>query len=119
MFISERILPWLFTLLFTAIGFVCLLAAGYFAMRTETRESYRGPQPEPPKTATLVKESQPHPTNWAAAEGFAIAGGLCLLAGGLGVRNIEPSRPRARAENDARHPEEWDPYGVIKTGRGG
>jgi hypothetical protein len=35
--------------------------------------------------------SEPHPAGWGAAEGFAVAGGLCFLAAALMWRNREPA----------------------------
>jgi hypothetical protein len=80
--------------LFTAIGILCLLAAGYLSVMTDSKS--RQQPNEPPPTY--------HPASWGAAEGFAIAGGLCLLAAGLVHRNTESSPPRipAGGEQDRR-----------------
>src|SRR5262249_21261906 len=74
---SERIIQWFFL----AAGIFCFAMAGYLSMATEP-----GPHP--------------HPASWGASEGFAVAGGLCVLAVGLVVRNREPALPRAEVERN-------------------
>jgi hypothetical protein len=78
-------MPWFFSI----VGCLCLLFALIFTLYRETHTiTYTDPPPLPPppgvtpKTVTKT-ESFPHPANWGAAEGFAMAGGICLVAAAL------------------------------------
>jgi hypothetical protein len=76
----ERVMPWLFS----AAGFCCLLIALVFSLYRETRTIPSGPPP--PQGVQVIRESFPHPANWGAAEGFAMAGGICFVAAALANR---------------------------------
>ena len=72
----ERDIHWVFIV----TGFGCFLLAAYLALSSHTQL---------PGTNTAAPKIEPHPASWGAAEGFAVAGGLCFLAAGLVVRNNE------------------------------
>ena len=76
---------------FSAIGVCCLLVALYLAVLTRTETVYQGPQPPPPAAVTRI--TREHPANWGAAEGFAMAGGLCFIAAALAMHRPRESNP--------------------------
>ena len=87
---------------FSGVGLVCLAFAVFFALRVET-ETISPPPPPGEIRATdphSRRVSRPHPTNWAAAEGFAIAGGLCFIAAGLVYRPDFSFVPARQPRND-------------------
>ena len=62
-------------------------------------EAYKAsPGGAAPKQAAVVGE--PHPAGWGSAEGFAVAGGLCLLASALSLRGrvAAPAREKSVAD---------------------
>jgi hypothetical protein len=73
--VAERDLHWLFIV----TGFGCFLVAVYLSI---------GPQIDVPAGNTATKV-EPHPASWGAAEGFAVAGGMCFLAAGLVIRSSD------------------------------
>jgi len=78
MTIVERDIHWVFII----TGFGSFALAAYLALSSHT---------ELPGTNTnTAPKIEPHPASWGAAEGFAVAGGLCFLAAGLVVRSGEP-----------------------------
>ena len=85
---SNRNVHWIFL----AAGVACFAMAGYLSMATQIE-----PVAQPNNPAPRV---EPVPASWGASEGFAVAGGLCVLAAGLVVRNREPALSRAEAERD-------------------
>jgi hypothetical protein len=86
--------------LFALTGVVCLVAGGYLAILTRTEvQVYPGTQP--PAPGTVTKSTHAHPANWAAAEGFAMAGGLCLIAAALVAHRPRPTNNPRPAETAA------------------
>jgi len=85
---------------FSGIGIVCLLFGSYLALMTRTEEIHEGAPPPPPQKSTVRKVSRDHSANWGAAEGFAMAGGLCLIAAALAHRADGPNR-RGQGNMDA------------------
>jgi hypothetical protein len=85
---SYKNIHWFF--LTASIG--CFAMAGYLSMATHIE-----PVTQPKEPAPRV---EPHPASWGSSEGFAVAGGLCVLAAGLVVRNREPALLRAEIERD-------------------
>ena len=87
-------------MVFSTMGLVCLLTALFLAVpRTETIV-YPGPQgPVPGSRSTVTKDL---PASWGAAEGFAMAGGLCFIAAALVVMQPKPSTatPPSSTENN-------------------
>ena len=73
---------------FSGVGIVCLLFGAHLGVKTRIEEYRDGP----PKSGTVVKVERDHYANWGAAEGFAMAGGLCLIAAAL-VHRGRPSKP--------------------------
>src|SRR5262245_20359098 len=119
----ESIMQWFFS----GVGIVCLLFGAHLAVKTRIEEFRDGPPPPPPQSATVRKVEREHAANWGAAEGFAMAGGLCLIAAAL-VHRGRPGKPwleSARADSDLRalvqHPlrqeDESDCRLVLKRGR--
>jgi hypothetical protein len=80
--------------LFTLVGMLCLGIAVYFAVMTESKPVEKAGQPS-------ASRQESHPANWGAAEGFAIAGGLCFIAAGL-VHRAEGATLREPKANDER-----------------
>jgi hypothetical protein len=72
-------------LAFVLAGVFCLYVAGHLAVKTRVEVHRHGPEPS---AGTVTTRREPHPANWGAAEGFAIAGGLCFLAAGLVQRSV-------------------------------
>ena len=85
---SDRNIHWFFI----AAGICCFAMAGYLSMATHIEPAAQGKEP--------AAKAEPHPASWGSSEGFAVAGGLCVLAAGLVVRNREPALPRAEIERD-------------------
>src|SRR5262245_4225985 len=75
---------------FSGVGIGCLLFGAHLAVKTRIQE-FRDPPPPPPQSGTVRKVERDHGANWGAAEGFAMAGGLCLIAAAL-VHRDRPSR---------------------------
>ena len=68
---------------YSAVGIVCLGVGGCLAQFTRTEEIREGPPAPPHTTVTVRKVYRDHPANWGAAEGFALAGGLCFIGAAL------------------------------------
>jgi hypothetical protein len=79
--------------LFIGVGFGCFILAAYLSLTTVTENQPERGKPPPAKL-------EPKPASWGAAEGFAVAGGICFLAAGLVVRNREIVLPNVRGEGE-------------------
>jgi hypothetical protein len=90
---------------YSAVGIICLQVGGQLAVKavTEEVEVRQGPPPPPPTTATVRKEVRvrEHPANWGAAEGFAMSGGLCLIAAALAYRGLPTGQLAQGKANEA------------------
>jgi hypothetical protein len=87
---KETIMQWFFSV----TGLVCLLVAAGLSMPRSETIYYPGPQP--PAAGTTTRVAKELVASWAAAEGFAVAGGLCFIAAALVVGMTSPtgaSRP--------------------------
>jgi hypothetical protein len=93
---KEIIMQWFFS----ATGIVFLLFGAFLALCTKTEEIRHGPPSPPPTTVEVRRVSREHPANWAASEGFAMAGGLCLIAAALVHRTEQSSASIVREWRD-------------------
>jgi hypothetical protein len=92
---------------YSAIGIGCLLVGGHLAIRHSIEEIREGPPSPPPQTVTVQKVERDHPANWGAAEGFAMAGGLCLIAAALAFRGLPSGQLAQGKVNEAPTEEEY------------
>ena len=75
---------------FSGVGIVCMVFGAHLALKTRIEEFREGGPPPPSGAVRRVERD--HSANWGAAEGFAMAGGLCLIAAALVLRG-RPGRP--------------------------